>query len=62
VLEKYDTKENTKKATGDNYFEIEINVDKLENDYDVEKLADKIRSMLYDDATSRNVNAVNRAR
>jgi hypothetical protein len=36
ILEGIDTKDSGKKATGDNYFDIEINVDKLENDYDVE--------------------------
>jgi hypothetical protein len=45
-------------GNGDNYYEIEINVDSLENDYDVEQLADKIRSMIYDDATRRNVNVL----
>jgi hypothetical protein len=45
-------------SSGDNHFEIEINVEKLENDYDVEQLAGKIRSMLYEDAQYRNVNAV----
>lgn len=61
VLEKYDT-EDSKKVSGDNYFDIEINVEKLENDYDVEKLADKIRNMIYNDATYRNVNAINHIR
>ena len=54
--------DSSSKKTGDNYFEIEINVDKLENDYDVEKIATKIRSMLYEDATYRNVNAINSIR
>jgi hypothetical protein len=36
ILEGIDTKDSSKKPTGDNYFDIEINVDKLENDYDVE--------------------------
>jgi hypothetical protein len=49
---------NTTQPSGDNHFEIEINVEKLENDYDVEKLANKIRSMIYEDASYRNVNAV----
>ena len=52
----------TDQKSGNNYYEIEINVESLENDYDVEKLANKIRSMLYDDATRRNVNAVNQRR
>ena len=60
VLEKYDT--DSTKSSGDNYFDIEINVEKLENDYDVEKIANKIRSMIYNDATYRNVNAINHIR
>ena len=59
VLEGFDTDRASGGASGgDNHFEIEINVDKLENDYDVEQLADKIRRMLYDDASYRNVKAV----
>jgi hypothetical protein len=46
-------------SSGDNYYEIEINVDSIEGDYDVEQMADKIRDMIYSDATRRNVNAVN---
>lgn len=45
-------------SNGDNYYEIEINVESLENDYDVEQLANKIRSMIYQDATYRNVNVL----
>jgi hypothetical protein len=48
-----------KSKGGDNYYDIEISVESLGDDYDVEQLADKIRSMLYDDATYRNVNAIN---
>jgi hypothetical protein len=61
ILEGYDDKKSSGKS-GDNYFDIEINVEKLENDYDVEKVADKIRRMIYDDATYRNVNAINHIR
>ena len=43
-------------------FDIDINVEKIEDDYDVEQLANKIRSMLYDDASYRNVNDVSRMR
>lgn len=49
----------TTAASGDNYFDIEINVDSLNSDYDVEQIANKIRDMLYKDATYRNVNTVN---
>ena len=59
VLEGINTKEDGKKSSGDNYFDISINVDKLENDYDVEQVADKIRRMIYEDASYRNVNALN---
>jgi hypothetical protein len=59
VLEGYDTKEQSNKSSGDSYFDISINVDKLENDYDVEQIADKIRRMIYEDASYRNVNAIN---
>ena len=61
VLEGFDKKE-TKTSSGDNYFDIEINVEKLENDYDVEKIADKIRRMIYEDASYRNVNAISHIR
>ena len=57
VLEKYEDSGEAKQ-TGNNYFEIDINVEKLENDYDVEKLAEKIRKLIYEDATYRNVNAI----
>ncbi len=62
VLEGISTKQMDNKSTGDNYFDIEINVEKLENDYDVERVAEKIRSMIYEDATYRNVNAINHIR
>lgn len=58
VLEGFDNKDGAGKA-GDNYFDIKINVDKLENDYDVEQMANKIRSMIYEDASYRNVNSIN---
>jgi len=45
--------------SGDNYFEIHIDVDSLNNDYDVEQLATKIKKMINDDARYRNVNSIN---
>ena len=47
-----------KSKGGDNYFDIEINVESITDDYDVEQLADKIRSMIYEDSTYRNVNSI----
>ena len=61
VLEGYDKDKKLEKS-GDNYFEIEINVEKLESDYDVEQVANKIRKMIYEDAMYRNVNAINNMR
>lgn len=61
VLEGYD-KDKKPEKSGDNYFEIEINVEKLESDYDVEQVANKIRKMIYEDAMYRNVNAINNMR
>lgn len=45
--------------TGDMYFNIDINVDELANDYDVEQLGAKIKRELTDAAMYRNVNLVN---
>ena len=45
-------------SLGNNYYTIDINVDKLENDYDVEQVAAKIKDMIYSDAMYRNVNAI----
>ena len=59
VLEGFDSKDSTTEKSGDNYFDIKINVDKLENDYDIEQMANKIRRMIYEDATYRNVNTIN---
>lgn len=59
VLEGMDKGDTSKKSSGDNYFDINIQVEKLENDYDVEQVADKIRRMIYEDASYRNVNAIN---
>ena len=47
---------------GDNYYEINIEVEKLESDYDVDKVADKVKRIITSDARYRNVNAINRLR
>ena len=62
VLEGYDTDKKSSNKGGDNYFDININVEKIEDDYDVEQMAEKIRRMIYDDATYRNVNSINHIR
>ena len=62
VLENFDSKETGRGTSGDNYFDIKIEVEKLENDYDLEQIANKIRNMIYEDASYRNVNAINHIR
>ena len=47
---------------GDNYFEIHIEVDEIANDYDVEKLASKVKKIIANDSMYRNVNAINMLR
>ena len=62
VLEGYDTKEKTNKQKNEISVDVDINVENISSDYDVEQMANKIRSMLYDDAMYRNVNNINLAR
>jgi hypothetical protein len=49
------SREDKEEKTGDNYFDIDISVDSIEDDYDVEQLAEKIKSLIYEDAMYRNV-------
>jgi hypothetical protein len=59
VLENYDSdKKKTEEKSGDNYFDINISVEKMESDYDVEQMANKIRRLIYEDASYRNVNSI----
>lgn len=44
---------------GDMYFDIDINVDEISNDYDVDELAGRVKKELTDAAMYRNVNLVN---
>ena len=65
VLQDLDLAGNHSESTsnnGDNYFDININVDSVSNDYDVEQMADKIKSIIYEDSVYRNVNAINHIR
>ncbi len=49
---------NSSIKSGDNYFDITINVDELANDYDVDQLTDKIKRKIYEDGAYRNVNTI----
>ena len=44
---------------GDNYYEVNIQVDELSNDYDVDQLAARVKKILSDDGRYRNVNSIN---
>lgn len=44
---------------GDNYYDIEISVENISEDYDIEQLAEKIKTMIYEDSVYRNVNTIN---
>ena len=53
---------NTNTPSGDNYYDINIDVESISNDYDVDKLANKIKGIIQKDSTYRNVNTINRLR
>ena len=44
---------------GDWYFDIDINVDEIANDYDVDSMVQKVKQSIYDASTYRNVNVIN---
>ena len=48
--------------TSSNVFDIDINVDSISEDYDVERLAEKIKEIIYNDSMYRNVNTINLTR
>lgn len=48
--------------SGDNYYDISINVDKLLSDYDVDQVANKIKRMIVNDSKYRGVSSVRRSK
>ena len=48
--------------SGDNYYDIHIDVDQISNDYDVEKMMEKMQKIIVDNASYRNVNAIDLGR
>ena len=50
---------NNSENSGDNYYDIDIQVDKLSNDYDVDQLVRKIKREITKDANYRNVKTIN---
>ena len=61
ILDNFDA-DKTKKGSGDNYYDVHIEVDEISNDYDVEQLMEKMKRIIADDAMYRNVNAVDLGR
>ena len=51
-------KDPSKTNGGDNHFNIAINVDEIASDYDVEKVANKVKAIIVEDSNYRNVNFV----
>ena len=56
------TSEGKVSGSGDNYFDIDIQVESIQDDYDVEQLAEKIKGIIYEDSIYRNVNSINNIR
>lgn len=44
--------------SGDNYYDITIEVEELANDYDVDQLAEHVKKIINDDSMYRNVNSI----
>ena len=59
VLERLDTNDKPIQTNQEVTVDIDINVEKISNDYDVEQMANKIRKLLYEDSMYRNVNNIN---
>jgi hypothetical protein len=49
----------TVQNSGDNSFDIDINIESIGSDYDVEQLADTVKRLINEDARYRNNNAIN---
>lgn len=50
---------NNQEQSGDWYFDIDINVGEIANDYDVDRVAAKVKQSIYEETSYRNVNAIN---
>ena len=49
-------------AGGDMNYEININVDHIANDYDVDKIANRVKKIIVNDSSYRNVTSVRKFR
>lgn len=50
---------NISNSYGNSNFNVVVNVDKIDSDYSVDRMVDRIKDQLYEDATYRNVNTLN---
>lgn len=46
-------------TSGEINLDIDINVDQIANDYDVDRLVERVKSNIYQDASYRNINQIN---
>lgn len=53
---------NTDEKTGDTYYEIHIDVEKMTSDYDVDDVANRVKTIINQEASYRNNNVLNRWR
>ena len=44
---------------GDIYLNLSMHVDEIASDYDVDRIADRVKDILYDASSYRNVNTLN---
>lgn len=58
VLGGLSKKDSNETSSGDNYFDIDVNVEEIGSDYDVDQIAERIKQLIYTDSMYRNVNAV----
>ena len=52
------SKDGNAKGNGDNYFNVEVNVDEISNDYDVDRAIDRVKQAILEDSNYRNVNFI----
>ena len=50
---------NSQGSKEDLYFDIDINIEKIDNDYDVDRMVDKVKQSIYNESIYRNVNVIN---
>jgi hypothetical protein len=50
---------NQHQDSGDAYFDIDIHIDEISDDYDVDQMVERVKQDIYRDSMYRNVNTVN---